>query len=169
MSASLQSPPEPVATRREIEVVWAAGFLEGEGTFGYYRQSKSTMGTPTVAVGQNDPEPIERLQRVFPQFRYVSTHLTSAGNVHHTARCAGAGAAMVMVEVLPYMSTRRSVAIAAALAQFEQDEQVRIRKREFCPHGHRGEFGFRKTGADRQSRYCKACQREYMRTGKWPT
>lgn len=148
-----------LVTKRHLEVVWAAGFLEGEGHFGYQASGRK-RGTPVVAVGQNNREPLDRLLRVFPQLRPTTPQLTSAGNTHHEVRCAGAAAAMVMAEVLPHMSERRADQIRAAMERFDLDERERAWKREHCPKGH-SNFGYR--ARPRPGRYCKTCQRDYQR------
>lgn len=45
----------------EVEsLIWAAGFLEGEGTF-----NVGKSGRWNLACGQKDPEPLHRLQAIF--------------------------------------------------------------------------------------------------------
>lgn len=44
-----------------IEIAWAAGFLEGEGSFG----SHNKLGTPCVRAAQVQKEPLDRLARMF--------------------------------------------------------------------------------------------------------
>ena len=42
------------------DLFWAAGFLEGEGSF-----SKGPLGGPCVSAGQVQKEPLERLEKMF--------------------------------------------------------------------------------------------------------
>lgn len=41
-----------------LDIAWAAGFMEGEGSFGHY-------GCPAISVAQVQKEPIDRMVRIF--------------------------------------------------------------------------------------------------------
>lgn len=108
-----------------VEVAWAAGFLEGEGSFhlwtkkdsryrgGYYR-------APRVKASQVEREPLERLQRLFGGSINVERR---AGSDHPNRKLiwcwstSGSRAAAIMRAVRPHMTERRRQQIATALGE----------------------------------------------------
>ena len=127
---------------------WAAGFLEGEGTF----YSGHGIG---VTAAQVQREPLERLQRLFGG--KISRRLDHRKITHHPCHkwyTSGFRAAAIMMTVYSLMSPKRQEKIYKALAQWKASEvDNRLKKR--CPKGHLLR-GVRKDGR----RYCLACVRD---------
>lgn len=146
---------------RDADLAWAAGFLEGEGCFGFYGGKRSRGGMRTAALlvsaCQNQSEPLERLQNIF------------GGVISHSAsryewRLNGHAAAPAMEALLPEMSERRQNAILEALKR-HYDKQAELEARRdspVCPRGHSWSehAGQIKKGARAGQRYCKACARD---------
>lgn len=139
---------------RDLDIAWAAGFLEGEGCFGTYGKGH---GSPMVAASQINIEPLERLKKIFPEMTLRETSPSSAGNRTWECRCYGDKAISIMREVLPWMSEKKAAQIIDAIEQREQRAADVAERLKTCPQGH-NDFGFRPGNG---YRYCKTCQREY--------
>lgn len=101
-----KTPRAKIAPSRE-ELYWAAGFLDGEGSF----DSKK------VSASQNDPELLHRLQDIFGGSvnGYKARRATHAPMFYHwiTSGSRGRGIMMTLYQLL---STRRKARIKMALA-----------------------------------------------------
>ena len=96
---------DPTKTPTDIDIAWAAGFLEGEGHFDLGNQSKRASAT------QVTKEPLAQLQDLFGG----SLRLHKKSNPNHNdcwywVTC-GQRAVRVMTTVYPHMSTRRKLQI----------------------------------------------------------
>ena len=90
----------------EFDIAWVAGFLEGEGTFGYY------TSTPRVTAPQVQKEPLEKLQALFGgSITLRNNQNIWAWNVY------GKTARELMNTMYPHMSTRRREQISQALTK----------------------------------------------------
>lgn len=143
-------------------IAWAAGFLEGEGCFGWYGKHN---GYPLVAACQVEPEPIARLCNIFG-VEMKQARSTSVGNPVWEFRVTSAKAIGVMMAVRHWMSDRRTEKIDECLDKWEALQTKRAaeakRRETMCPHGHLwSEHGSRRhTGKNAGQRFCKACSRE---------
>ena len=99
----------------ELDLAWAAGFLEGEGSFMLWQ------GRPRLKVSQVDREPLERLKRLFdgticedggPRRKQDNPRRQTMWYWSLTGERARA----VMLAVQPFMSDRRKAQIAHALS-----------------------------------------------------
>lgn len=88
------------------DIRWAAGFIEGEGSFGYYGQ------TLRVSASQNSTWPLEKLQTLFG-----GKIGQSKGRPAYKWWVTGATAHKAMIELRPLMSPRRQAQIDAAITQ----------------------------------------------------
>lgn len=103
-----------VVTTRDI--IWASGFLEGEGTF--YNSAgaaRRRLGTSYVSVYQVNKEPVERLLTIFGG----SLSLRAARGVRMKPtwvwRASGSRARGIVLTVFPLMSQKRQGQIREAL------------------------------------------------------
>ena len=99
-------------------VAWAAGFLEGEGSFHVWRRKNGQY--PRVKASQNEREPLERLVTIFGGTINVERHAGSDRPNRKTIwywSLTGKKAVPVMEAVLPFMSARRRVQIFVALGR----------------------------------------------------
>jgi hypothetical protein len=57
--------PEPIRPPKLADIAWAAGFIEGEGTFTRLRGARAKNYSFRVSASQKNLEPLLRLQEVF--------------------------------------------------------------------------------------------------------
>ena len=111
---------------RELDIAWAAGLLEGEGSF-LLQTGTSYL---KVQVHMTDLDVLESLQRIF------------GGTIHSVAKrkehwkdawawnLSGDVAKRCMEEVYPYMHGRRSLKIKECLSARKAFESARDTKRQ---------------------------------------
>lgn len=115
--------------RSTIELAWAAGFLEGEGSFLNY-------GSPSVTAAQVHPEPIERLNRMFPgTVSQRKTHGFSDKTI--TVWKANSGLSVeIMMTLYTLMSPKRKGEIEVCLDRWKQSRLMKRRGTGKCGRGH---------------------------------
>lgn len=94
---------------------WLAGYLEGEGTFGFMKTGR--YGHLRVKVSSVDLDPIERVARYW-DCNVTSDGVNQAGRQMHCARVTGHQAADCMIDVFPLMGQRRRGRILTSLAEY---------------------------------------------------
>jgi hypothetical protein len=124
------------------DIHWAAGFLEGEGSFTYH---SSLM----VAASQTSMWPLERMQRIFGGKISRNGRQNEGRKVCYSWYLYGHHAAAVMMTVYGLVSPRRREQIAAALEKWKP-RPVTQGLRLTCPKGHL----YRRSG---RQRYCPTC------------
>lgn len=102
---------DPAGEATPVEVAWAAGFLEGEGTFG-----RDGFRTFRVRASQNEREPLDRLVAVFGGL-VSHRHPPSKPRAIFEWAASGSRAVEVMEAIYPHMSTRRRRQIDVALGR----------------------------------------------------
>lgn len=95
------------------EIAWAAGFVDGEGHFGYRRRS-GERGTPVFCVSQVRPEPLERLARVLGLGRVLGPYLNNSPNSQPYYR----------IEIQGFRVTQQVIAILWNYLSFPKQEQA---------------------------------------------
>lgn len=139
-----------------IEVAWAAGFIEGEGTF-----SASGDGGVSLCVPQVQREPLERLQRLFGgNIRQASN--TKTGKPLHRWGVHGMPAAAATMTVFSLLSPRRMEQASALLTKWKAAKGHRNAQKTHCPKGHE----YTPSNTYRRSknpdwRSCRACTLAY--------
>lgn len=110
MGASGSSPHEATVTPTTRDLYWAAGFLEGEGYFGH------TGGSEVVRAPQVNPEPVERLLKLFGGRVTLNKRKTPAGNdtQYWVWQVSGARARGVMMTLYSLLSNKRQAQIETA-------------------------------------------------------
>ena len=137
-----------------MEIAWAAGFLEGEGHFGYYHGA--SMGAVQV-----QREPLERLKNYFGGV-IGSVSGNGQRKDHYSWRLHSGRAIGVMMTLYSLMSPKRQEKILATIKQWKTApgkgwrEHVRV-----CPRGHEytkanTKMQISKSGK-RVSRICRTC------------
>lgn len=138
------------------DVVWTAGFLEGEGSFtpgGYGRKRGSS---PWISAAQVQREPLERLQgfyggsisRAIRDKRFNSQPC-------HTWVLSARRAAALMMTLYRLMSPRRQSQIRHSLACWKE-RPVERKFRTHCPYKH--EYTKANTYIYKGSRTCRKCR-----------
>lgn len=136
------------------EIYWAAGFLEGEGSFA----TRGPYGNYVVAV-QVQCEPLNRLRRmfggkIFYSDRYRKSH--PKWKPVYRWYVSNAAARGVMMTIYSLMSPRRKVQINKVLDLW-RSHQRRPEYRTHCPRGHAYEGDNLMVNKHTGGRYCRTC------------
>lgn len=108
----------------ETELAWSAGFLDGEGTFGTYRESKGKRPKMRfrISCAQVHLEPLERLQRALGGRTYGPYGPYSGNRQAHYQWIVHADEAATAAALLkPYLSSIKSAQAELALELWRED------------------------------------------------
>lgn len=142
-------------TTRDLD--WAAGFLEGEGTF---YTGEARKNSAVVAAGQVHPESLDRLSRLFGGNVLIKSGARYGRKTIWSWSVSGARAVGIMMTLYVMMPEWRRQQIRAALTRW-YSRRPHSRYRVSCPHGHVG-YVTVKNG----HRACSDCQRRWNREYK---
>jgi len=96
-----------------LDLAWAAGFLEGEGSF-----SAKSETSGRVSATQKDPECLYRLQRLFSGSVTHRVRMTPVGlSDVHDWTCFGPRAMGVMLTLYAFLSRRRKDQVRLVITQ----------------------------------------------------
>jgi len=127
MADSKFSPRARIST---LEISWAAGFIEGEGSF-------ANAGSPQVMAAQVQRQPLERLLRLFGGSIWQRSTKGFSTKPIWCWAVSGTRAAQVMMTLYCLMSDRRKDQIAAALDAWKlQTRILRTKNSDICLFGH---------------------------------
>lgn len=114
-----------LAAIEERDLLWLAGLLEGEGSFG--KASPSMPGSPRVVVSMTDEDVIQRVATLWGMtvFRH---HRGKEKGWKPTCitRLSGGKAVALMKRLRPLMGQRRQAQIDAAIATWCGPKKVKI-------------------------------------------
>lgn len=159
-------------TLAPVDAAWVAGFLEGEGHFGWWgttsAENWNLRGYPLVAASQNNRDPLDRLASLFGFGKVRLQGQTRAGNDHFEWRVINAEAVEVMAAIFLHMSPKRQGQIKEIVARYAEREAEKLtealRRDQECPSGHlRAEHGVLRTVRGKPQWYCKRCNRDRAR------
>lgn len=138
------------------ELYWAAGFMEGEGSF----CSQRYLITATAVQVQR--QPLERLQALFGGCLRSFRRKAVTGEVYHRWELVGRRAAAVAMTLFTLMSPRRQEQIRAALAKWVsvKSRQQLVAERTHCTSGH-PLSGSNLYVNPRGWRQCQTCKKQY--------
>jgi len=138
------------------DIYWAAGFLEGEGSFFGVR------GSPGVVASQVQKEPLERLKGLFGgaiklnKLRDSPRHKAIWTWYRHSSEAIG-----IMMTVYAIMSAKRKLAISKCIAVWKT-KPIRQKDRTHCPRGHK--YSRSNTIINKKGwRMCSECNRTLYR------
>jgi len=109
------------------ELYWAAGFIEGEGTFYFDRRVCS------IRVPQTIKEPLDRLHRLFGGEIYFRKRNQPNHSDQYVFRLNGRLAAAVSMMLLPLMSSKRRLQISTMIQRWRDYDGA---PRTGCKKGH---------------------------------
>ena len=109
------------------ELYWAAGFIEGEGTFYFDKRVCS------IRVPQTIKEPLDRLQNLFGGEIYFRKRNQPTHSDQYVFRLNGRLAAAVSMMLLPLMTKKRQEQIRVMLYRWREYTGV---VRTGCKKGH---------------------------------
>ena len=143
-----------MVTTRDLD--WAAGFLEGEGSFRVSRAQRSPFAI--VSAGQVQKEPLEHLQRIFGGQIYFRPRHQSNRQDFWQWQKAGSHAVGIMMTLYGLMSPRRQEQIRTTLAVW-RTVKTRRRVNNRCANGHEMTPENTYTFPDGKRNYCRSCIR----------
>lgn len=130
------------------DLYWAAGFLEGDGSF-------PKGSNPHVSASQKNPEPLRRLEKAFGGSMHWYSKKGQAAKSSGVWSLHGADAIELMTKLFPLMSPERRHQISTALLQ-HLSRPVHSAYRTHCPQGHR--YDEKNTIFSMGKRSCRTCQ-----------
>ena len=122
------------------EIEWLAGYLEGEGSFGYYPK-KRVGGSPRITVVSTDYDVISRVAEIFC---ITSIHnrkrYNSKNKQAYMVSCVGVKAASWGMTIYSMMGKRRKEQISGMLYEWRLRPAI-IRPINRCGHPERAHSG----------------------------
>jgi hypothetical protein len=150
--SSLQAPyREPTSMSSNValrDLYWAAGFLEGDGSFQY-------SGGPYVSATQVNREPLQRLKRAFGGTIATQSRKRPVTRTYGVWTLHGTKAIELMARLFPLMSPERRYQVQAVLGLY-LSRPVHPAHRTHCPQGHR--YDKDNTIFSKGKRSCRSCQ-----------
>ena len=140
-------------------ILWAAGFLEGEGSF------SSSRTTPAVTAVQVQESPLLRLKEIFGGTIRMLRVKNPKHSDHYRWEAGGSRAVGVMLTIYSLMSSKRRLQIDKSITRWKNapGSNAHNRVKTHCPKGHpySGEnLVIQKTRGGRgQKRMCRICFR----------
>lgn len=113
-----------------INLAWAAGFLEGEGSF----VGCMSGGQFTVSAVQIQREPLERLQVMFGGA--LKPYVNNRGTLYHRWTVNGAHSIGIAFTLYTFMSPRRREQIRHMVAKWKTRPGRNNSLKTHCPRGH---------------------------------
>lgn len=105
----------------EIDLAWAAGFLEGEGSFGVTSFNKNGSRGNRITCRQVNVEPLRRLMKIFGgTLVFIEAPSQRKARISEW-RCSGMRARIIMRLIFPQMSRRRQKQISDAILATRKD------------------------------------------------
>jgi len=150
-----------------VDLAWAAGFLEGEGSFRFsQRDTGRPHGTPTVTAAQKDPESLKRLHTLFSgnvPTPYIARVNRKECRVYQW-RIYGERAVGVMYALYPWMSGYRKAQIRAAISGW-RGAPGQNKPRLKCRRGHDTSTPELRAKPTKRQRHgqCLECRKLYAR------
>jgi hypothetical protein len=136
-------------TMKTHDLYWAAGFMEGEGSFGNQR---ANIYASAVQVQR---EPLERLQALFGGRIHECTQRPTGCSNYFRWGMTGSPAAGIAMTLFTLMSPKRKNQIEAALTKW-RNAPLANGKRTVCAQGHA--FDESNTYRTSKGRACRACR-----------
>lgn len=92
-----------------LEVAWAAGFFEGEGSVYFYRGSAKSSPHPILSLASTDEDVLRRFQRIVGRGKVYGPYNKGAGTKPRFDWQTGSylNCAEIMRAFLPYLGERR--------------------------------------------------------------
>jgi len=112
-----------------LDLAWAAGFLDGEGTISFQRHNATSKAHPSpyfnlvLFASNSNKEALIRLQRLFGGS--VASHQKVAGHKRvYRWRLYGSKAITIIALLLPYFTVKREVANLAVSYSMRPKEKL---------------------------------------------
>jgi hypothetical protein len=136
---------KPIST---LDIAWAAGFLEGEGSFTYH-------GSAVVTAAQVQKEPIDRLVTLFGGRMWLRQTRGFSLKPIWVWQPPSRRAVEIMLTVYTLMSPKRQSEIEFAVKRWSQGRMLKSHSSDTCGIGHPlVGSNIKWVGKYRKCRYC---------------
>jgi hypothetical protein len=165
------SDDNPSDFARQLELAWAAGFFDGEGT-AYLCQSNRIYYHFRLALPQVERGPLERFQAAVGGAGIIGGPYkpsSGGGRPIHRWRCNSVQGKEVLKKLWPYLCEVKRAQATKALAGEIRKFDKAPGSRTHCPQGHAYDLrntAFSKRNGDRHCRKCDAIAHQQSRAKK---
>jgi hypothetical protein len=125
-------------SKREIQIAWAAGMLEGEGSFCVVKDKRFNCARLCISVDSKDKETVAYLQKIFGGTLHgpykANRQNPNQQPLFKWQICRKKDVALVLNDVYDFLSSRRKVQ-ADKILDYLSREQERIDLRYFKRYG----------------------------------
>jgi hypothetical protein len=156
----------------KLELAWAAGFFDGEGSTSLQRDKRSVLSWTRVSVTQVNVEHLRRFMRAVGGIGKVYDPYEKRGG---RSQCIwsvnGCRAKEVLMMLWPYLTGEKKTQAEAVIAAERNTGKADWARRTHCPQGHpysgdnliiQKPYGH-KTGG---GRLCRECQKRHCREAR---
>lgn len=133
------------------DLAWAAGFLEGEGSFGCHG------GSTRVSAGQVQKEPLDRLSKLFGGKMWLKQPTGMSTKPIWIWYLKSKRSAAVMMTLYSFMSPKRKTEIEGALDVWKNSRVMRDAGSTHCMNGHEISGNNARFIASRKYPTCRIC------------
>lgn len=143
---------------RSVDIAWAAGFLEGEGSF-----LAQTPSNPRVSCPQKEREPLERLELLFGgNIRFRQAAYAHNGSISQRPifvwTILGQPAISLMMTIYPLMSSKRQGSMALVIRGWREWKHRAGPNKQWCRKGlHEWPASAFKPRQSESKLYCQPC------------
>lgn len=142
-----------------VAIAWAAGFLEGEGSF------VASGSVITISAVQVQRDPLERMQALFGGHLKPYTHKNRPGAPYWRWSLNGSHAVGAAFTIFTFMSPRRREQIHRLVAVWKSRPGRNNLLKTHCPRGHEytpdNIYVYGKAERRTARRHCLACVRHF--------
>lgn len=110
------------------DIAWAAGFLEGDGHFGWHHDGRfrradgsfgKKWGQPIVVADQVYREPLDKLRSIFNMGKVYGPYASASGRGKYRWELSSNQAAAVMLTLWTFMSSIKREQIETAISRWK--------------------------------------------------
>ena len=105
---------------KQNDLLWLAGLLEGEGSFGFHHKKY-----PRIALVMTDEDIVQRAAQLMDTVSRSEVRKTTSGGTVYRCDIAGPKAVALMRDLLPLMGKRRTIRILELIQSFELENARR--------------------------------------------
>ena len=132
------------------KIIWLAGLLEGEGSFGWRDKANSAW----LHLGMTDLDVVRDAANIMNCYIGIITLKTKGSKTAYQISLHGLKAIIIMRKILPYMKERRSAKINEVILKYELFSK---NKTNFCKRGHDLTLGYNVRIKKNGYRCCRKC------------
>lgn len=140
-----------------LDIAWAAGFLEGEGSFLYYKGT-----SPSVTAAQNQKEPLDRLVKLFGGHLWLKPPTGFSKLPIWTWKLPARRSMEVAMTLYVLMSPKRQEQIESMIRQWRAARLMRVPGDMICTRGH-PLTGYNAQRVKGKYLHCRTCKNDLKR------